>query len=486
MSSIRSHVCNAQGMPLAMVGVACALMVLEIQRMPVAHVVNFSMFAPLPYGAEAALIAVLGLGTLRGRFHPLGASVAVRVAVAILAVASAWLVLEGGAFTSSVMLAGRVVYRMATGLLVVLWSERLLPLGARRAAVVIGGACAISGAATLALAAIPSAAASPALVAIAVGGGAAFVAFRPERVEGVPLSTCAPLPTFSCRTRPDLVAAVGLLCLPLLSRATTTSTLQAWMPLQQAGGGLAMQAAIGCGILLGAGAIVLIIRFAWNRGFVLVFDLVVVPVSFLSLYTAQLVSDLWPLHFMIVDSTYKVVLFYVMMAPFLFPPRREGVISPVPAYGVFAFMIGARAVFIGLQDVLPSSAYAGLCVVIVVASFIGTGVLVLLMVAREGESRSRNDEMLGPAAADTTDLCDALSDRFQLTPREREIFALLAQNYRAPYIAEKLVVSQSTVKTHMRNLYAKLGVHSQAELLLLVDREAEGLSVHVGYSGGQE
>ena len=53
---------------------------------------------------------------------------------------------------------------------------------------------------------------------------------------------------------------------------------------------------------------------------------------------------------------------------------------------------------------------------------------------------------------------------------------LLAQNYRAPYIAEKLVVSQSTVKTHMRNLYSKLGVHSQAELLLRLDDEAESIT----------
>ncbi|MCI8305441.1 MAG: helix-turn-helix transcriptional regulator [Enterorhabdus sp.] len=73
-------------------------------------------------------------------------------------------------------------------------------------------------------------------------------------------------------------------------------------------------------------------------------------------------------------------------------------------------------------------------------------------------------------------LCAMVGDRFELTPRERDVLFLLAQNYRAPYIAEKLVVSQSTVKTHMRNLYGKLDVHSQAELLLLIDREAEGLS----------
>ena len=473
MTSIRSRAFSWRGMPLAVLGVACALMVLEIQRMPVAHVVSFSMFAPLPYAAEAALIAGLGWRAARGR-PALSASKAVRVAVAVLAAVSAWLVLEGVAFSSSTMLAIRVVYRMATGLLVVLWSERLLPLGARRAALVIAAACMVSGVATLALAAVPATFASPVLVAVAVVGGAAFAAFRPVDGAPEPAKRAAALPTLLCRTRRDRVAAVGLLCLPLLSRGTTTSTLQAWMPLQQAGAGLAMQAAIGCGILLGAAAIALIIRFAWNRAFVLVFDLVVVPVSFLSLYTAQMVSDLWPLHFMIVDSTYKVVLFYVMMTPFLFPPRKEGAVSPAPAYGVFAFMIGARAVFIALQEVVAPSSYAALCVVIVVASFVGTGVLVLLMVFREGTPVQRfRPQEAPPTPPDIESACAVLADRFELTPREREVFALLARNYRAPYIAEKLVVSQSTVKTHMRNLYAKLGVHSQAELLLLIDREAD-------------
>ena len=72
--------------------------------------------------------------------------------------------------------------------------------------------------------------------------------------------------------------------------------------------------------------------------------------------------------------------------------------------------------------------------------------------------------------------CKTVADRFDCTPREREILVLLAQNYRAPYIAEKLVVSQSTVKTHMRNLYGKLGVHSQAELLLRLEEEAENIT----------
>ena len=40
-------------------GLACALIMMEVQRMPVAHSVSFSMFAPVPYLAEAFALMVL-------------------------------------------------------------------------------------------------------------------------------------------------------------------------------------------------------------------------------------------------------------------------------------------------------------------------------------------------------------------------------------------------------------------------------------------
>ena len=57
--------------------------------------------------------------------------------------------------------------------------------------------------------------------------------------------------------------------------------------------------------------------------------------------------------------------------------------------------------------------------------------------------------------------------------REREVLGLLAQHYNAPYIAKKLVLSTSTVKTLMRNLYAKLEVHSQSDLYLFLESTAK-------------
>ncbi len=54
----------------------------------------------------------------------------------------------------------------------------------------------------------------------------------------------------------------------------------------------------------------------------------------------------------------------------------------------------------------------------------------------------------------------------QLTPREREIAHLAAQGYTNKEIAAQLVIAQDTVKTHMRNILTKLGLHSKAELRL--------------------
>ena len=40
-------------------------------------------------------------------------------------------------------------------------------------------------------------------------------------------------------------------------------------------------------------------------------------------------------------------------------------------------------------------------------------------------------------------------------------------------IADILVVSKDTVKTHSRNIYQKLGIHSQQELIDSVESEIE-------------
>lgn len=53
-------------------------------------------------------------------------------------------------------------------------------------------------------------------------------------------------------------------------------------------------------------------------------------------------------------------------------------------------------------------------------------------------------------------------ERPALTPREHEILVLTANGQSAPAIGKQLHLSQSTVKTHLKSLYEKLGVSDRA------------------------
>ena len=68
--------------------------------------------------------------------------------------------------------------------------------------------------------------------------------------------------------------------------------------------------------------------------------------------------------------------------------------------------------------------------------------------------------------------CEALSDAWALTPREREVMALLTRGHSYPYIAKELVVSEKTVRTHVRNVYRKAKIGSREELIALIHQDA--------------
>lgn len=55
-----------------------------------------------------------------------------------------------------------------------------------------------------------------------------------------------------------------------------------------------------------------------------------------------------------------------------------------------------------------------------------------------------------------------------LTPREVEVFGLLARGRSVPYIRDALVISKETASTHTKHVYSKLGIHSRQELIDLV------------------
>lgn len=76
----------------------------------------------------------------------------------------------------------------------------------------------------------------------------------------------------------------------------------------------------------------------------------------------------------------------------------------------------------------------------------------------------------------TTDLakmCTIIAQEYRLTPRELEVIKPLAEGQDSDEIAKVLYISPNTVKSHIQNIYNKLGIHSRKELLRLTkDRQS--------------
>lgn len=60
-----------------------------------------------------------------------------------------------------------------------------------------------------------------------------------------------------------------------------------------------------------------------------------------------------------------------------------------------------------------------------------------------------------------------------LTNREKQIFALLVQNYDTELIAENLGISSKTVRNHISNVIQKLGVSCRSQAILELIRMNE-------------
>lgn len=78
---------------------------------------------------------------------------------------------------------------------------------------------------------------------------------------------------------------------------------------------------------------------------------------------------------------------------------------------------------------------------------------------------------VSPRAFTATDLAGAMRRRLtptgpQLSPRERDVLALLADGLGVAQISKQLFISESTTKTHISKLYEKLGAANRTQALM--------------------
>lgn len=125
-----------------------------------------------------------------------------------------------------------------------------------------------------------------------------------------------------------------------------------------------------------------------------------------------------------------------------------------------ALGVGYTITFLGpdTRSVLMGSITAAFLLYAVVA---GGHSLILYLKGPE------NTEEIPPAVA-MLDVCEKLGEEHQLTPREREVLGEVAYGHSSSYIAQTLYISNNTARSHLKNIYKKLDVHSREELIELI------------------
>lgn len=119
---------------------------------------------------------------------------------------------------------------------------------------------------------------------------------------------------------------------------------------------------------------------------------------------------------------------------------------------------------------------------IVIIVLVLATILIICWHGRPWIGRQENFPCESPIAEmpQDNDVISAIAAEFKLTSRQAEVFDYLAHGRNAPYICDKLVLSYNTVKAHIYQIYRKLDVHTQQELIdMFEERMAREVSTSV-------
>ena len=175
-----------------------------------------------------------------------------------------------------------------------------------------------------------------------------------------------------------------------------------------------------------------------------------------------------------------IVLYLLIMALGVFRVAREGRL-PVALVSAVALIVYETAFLIG--TLLCHMQLNVLSVDVLHLPSVSTAAFLLLVAATLWVGDDRQARRLWGARVSLPPKklaleqlrarCEVVAERCSLTPRETEILTLLAQGRKITQVAEDLTISLNTARTHSKSIYAKMGVHSQTEMLDAVEAVSE-------------
>lgn len=162
---------------------------------------------------------------------------------------------------------------------------------------------------------------------------------------------------------------------------------------------------------------------------------------------------------------YTIVIFLDTQARFRKPYWR------IPGFTQVFSSIGMMTSFVLFHTTFPGATINGIGPLLLAAACL---IFIASVFLSEGGFSSRPWGFSSLIPVESREIrrvrrCGNLADTHHLTTRELEILQLLASGSTRENVAEVLIISPATAKTHVRNIYAKLGIHSQRELEELLD-----------------
>jgi DNA-binding CsgD family transcriptional regulator len=177
----------------------------------------------------------------------------------------------------------------------------------------------------------------------------------------------------------------------------------------------------------------------------------------------------WPTVIFTVGHNYFYSLLWVLYVDQIRQTGRSA--ASVFAIGQFAFLGSSLLGIITGEILALATNFSNQAMTI--ASSIMVYLIILGLVLMLRRSRAQKPLASVEAKALQTEAIESLSVRFGLTPREKDILALIAESRDRTEIGERLFLSINTVKSYAAHLYDKLGIHSKREVIKLVEVECE-------------
>ena len=524
-STYASAMGGLQNAPVAIFGLAFALYLFEADRMSSFLTVETAGINSIviTFSSACAMVALLFVYSRCSGFRMTRHT---GVCLGVAALDSLASLAATVTFSSSEYLGAALAMltRFLCPILLLWWGEALLMLRARQGAMLVAFACVVLGGLNLFSGLLRPQltqyiiSSFPVLSVLCLfwfkGGAFGFTGGPCPSGCGEPPLDRSLMEAYSLSVR--VSTASGLL-LPLLALPVPFGYVHnAWIPTQDGGVvSMLIQMSAAMGTALGGLLLVSLVMFFWGRRRIYLY--MSLPIILITLAFALASSIGVPVpyfYIVLLNIAQKVTFFFVLTAPFLLSTDNAPMsslclsvalyqcgkaISSYMAYTLSpdAFSAAVVAVilaliagfFVGLvvnqgkavyKEALPGDRDATPPTVRHAGAGMGAGVGTDCCGrtpngAAEGDAKGPSADG-GPGQAPSAPV-DVLVRRYGLSLREREVLVLLLEGRTAGDVAQELVISNATAKTHMRNLYKKVGVHSQPELMALAKQEGlEGRS----------